>query len=68
MGVFGMFIVMQGRRLFYSVFAITVRRDMACNNNNNNVYLKSNIQTSSIDYTYKLMRYEQIKNTMLMCR
>ena len=28
MGVFGMFAVMQGRRLFSSVFAITERRDM----------------------------------------
>ena len=27
-GVFGMFAVMQGRRLFSSVFAITERRDM----------------------------------------
>ena len=28
MGVFGMFAVMQGRRLFSNVFAITERRDM----------------------------------------
>ena len=28
MGVFGMFAVMQGRRLFSSVFATTERRDM----------------------------------------
>ena len=28
MGVFGMFAVMSGRRLFSSVFAITERRDM----------------------------------------
>ena len=28
MGVFGMFAVMKGRRLFSSVFAITERRDM----------------------------------------
>ena len=28
MGVFGMFVVMQGRRLFSGVFAITERRDM----------------------------------------
>ena len=28
MGVYGMFAVMQGRRLFSSVFAITEKRDM----------------------------------------
>ena len=26
--------------------------------NNNNVYLKSNIQTSSMDCTYKLIKYK----------
>ena len=32
---------------------------------NNNVYLKSNIQTSSMDCTYKLIKD---KNTMSMCK
>ena len=27
-------------------------------NNNNNVYLKSNIQTSSMDCTYQLIKYK----------
>ena len=29
------------------------------NNNNNNVYLKFNIQTSSMDCTYKLIKYKK---------
>ena len=39
-------------------FRINKWSQMRKHNNNNNVYLKSKIQTSSIDCTYKLIKYK----------